>query len=98
LKGEKPVGFQISGLKREQFQELFDLDADALATRGAKRYVAETKPGFPCRVSLLDADPGERVILLSFQHQPARTPYRASGPIFGTEAMWSFLSCFEVTN
>jgi hypothetical protein len=84
-KGEGRMGFQISGLKREQVQELLDLDDDALAALGAKRYVADTTSGFPCRVSLLDADPGERVILLSFQHQPARTPYHGSGPIFVRE-------------
>ena len=77
--------FQISGLKREQFQELLDLNEDALVARGAKRYVADTKPGFPCRVSLRDADLGERVILLPFQHQPGRSPYRGSGPIFVRE-------------
>jgi uncharacterized protein DUF1203 len=79
------VQFQISGLKREQFQGLKDLADDALATRGAKRYVADTKPGFPCRVSLRDADPGERVILLSFHHQSAQSPYHGSGPIFVRE-------------
>jgi hypothetical protein len=36
-------------------------------------------------VSLNDAEPGERVILLSFQHQTAASPYRASGPIFVRE-------------
>jgi hypothetical protein len=79
------MGFQISGLKREQFQELLDRNDDGLAARGAKRYVADTKPGFPCRVSLLDAEPGERVILLPFQHQSARSPYNGSGPIFVRE-------------
>ena len=80
------MGFQISGLHREQFQEFFELDDDALAARGAQRYVADRKPGFPCRVSLTDANPGERVVLLPFKHQAAPTPYHASGPIFVREA------------
>lgn len=80
------MGFQISGLSREQFLEFFELDDDALAARGAKRYIADTKPGFPCRVSLIDANPGESVILLPFHHQAARTPYYAAGPIFVREA------------
>lgn len=80
------MGFQISGLKREQFQEFFELDDDALAARGARRYVADKQPGFPCRVSLTDANPGERVILLPFKHQAAPTPYYAAGPIFVREA------------
>jgi len=80
------MAFKISGLKREQFQHLFELNDDELAELGAKRYVADVKPGFPCRVSLSDANPGERVILLAFRHQPGKTPYQASGPIFVREA------------
>jgi Protein of unknown function (DUF1203) len=83
------VGFQISGLNREQFQDLFELDDDALAARGAKRYVADKQPGFPCRVSLIDANPGESVILLAFNHQASPTPYNATGPIFVREAAQS---------
>lgn len=77
--------FQISALPRSHFEELFSLDDDSLAIRGARRYVADSKPGFPCRVSLDDAEPGERVILVPFCHQPAQSPYRASGPIFVRE-------------
>src|SRR4051812_19242249 len=80
------MGFQFSGLNREQFQEFFELDDDALAARGARRYIADKQPGFPCRVSLIDANPGENVILLPFNHQAARTPYNATGPIFVREA------------
>jgi AraC family transcriptional regulator of adaptative response / DNA-3-methyladenine glycosylase II len=36
----------------------------ALAARGIRRTIADEKPGFPCRVSLADAEPGERVLLL----------------------------------
>ena len=78
--------FQISALPREQFENLINLDDAALAERGAKRYVADRKPGFPCRVSLQDAEPGERLILVPFNHQPADSPYRAFGPIFVREA------------
>ena len=80
------MAFRISGLQPDQFQELLLLDDKALAARGAKRYVADKKPGFPCRVSLRDADPGERVILLPFRHQATDSPYQASGPIFVREA------------
>jgi len=74
--------FQISSLQRAQFEELLALDDASLAARGAKRCIADRKPGFPCRVSLEDAEPGERVVLVPFWHQPADSPYRASGPIF----------------
>jgi hypothetical protein len=50
--------------------------------RNVHRVFAETKPGYPCRVSLVDADIGDELLLLPFEHQPASSPYRASGPIF----------------
>src|SRR5215475_9843598 len=49
------------------------------------RVVADAKPGFPCRVSLEDAEPGETLILLPFEHQDADSPYRSSGAIFVRE-------------
>jgi hypothetical protein len=78
--------FQVSALRRDDFEELFTLDDEALARRGAKRCIADRRPGYPCRVSLQDAEPGERLILVPFAHQPAHSPYRASGPIFVREA------------
>ena len=49
---------------------------------GARRMVADKKPGYPCRVSLVDAEPGEEVLLVPFTHHDVVSPYRASGPIF----------------
>ena len=43
---------------------------------------ADASPGFPCRVSLRDADVGERVLAFNFEHHAVASPYRASGPIF----------------
>jgi hypothetical protein len=74
--------FQISALPLRDFDEWLSLDDEQLEARGARRCVADRKPGFPCRVSLTDAEPGERVILLPFWHQSADSPYRAFGPIF----------------
>ena len=51
-----------------------------------RRMIADAKPGFPCRVSLEDAEPGERVLLVNYEHQPAHSPYRATGPIFVRES------------
>lgn len=78
--------FQISALQRNDFEELFGLTDQELAARGAKRYVADRTPGFPCRVSLQDAEPGERVILVRYAHQPADSPYKGEGPVFVREA------------
>jgi len=80
------MGFQISTLTRDRFEHVFGLGDEQLARAGARRYVADKKPGFPCRVSLQDAEPGERVILIPFQHQHGESPYRASGPIFVRES------------
>jgi hypothetical protein len=82
LSEEVVVAFQISALPKAPFEELFTLDDEALAARGAKRSIVESKPGVPCRVSLADAEPGEVAILVPFRHQPADSPYQASGPIF----------------
>ena len=74
--------FLLSGLNPALFAELFQLDDAALAARHIARVTATEASGFPCRVSLADATVGEELLLLSFQHQPADSPYRASGPIF----------------
>lgn len=47
--------------------------------------IVDAKPGFPCRVSLEDAETGERVLLLPFAHHEVESPYRAGGPIFVRE-------------
>jgi hypothetical protein len=48
--------------------------------------VADKRPGFPCRVSLRDADVGERVILLNYEHLPVDSPYRSRHAIFVSES------------
>jgi hypothetical protein len=78
--------FRFRGLSVTSFQPLFALGDGELAARGMHRMIADTKPGFPCRVSLEDAEPGERVLLTNFEHQPAHSPYRAIGPIFVRES------------
>ncbi len=77
--------FRIAALPIEPFQSLFALDDEALARLGARRRVADDFPGYPCRVSLVDAEPGERLLLLPFEHHGADSPYRASGPIYVRE-------------
>src|SRR5438270_410015 len=79
------TNFRIAGLPLAQFQPLFSLAENKLAQKGARRLVADAKPGFPCRVSLQDAEIGERVILIPFLHHDVESPYRASGPIFVRE-------------
>jgi len=76
------VPFRVVGLPSSQFRSLYGLSEQDLAARGIEVKVADTAPGFPCRVSLRDAEPGARMLLLNFEHQPAATPYRASHAIF----------------
>lgn len=77
--------FRISSLPEHLFQPLFSMTDDDLHRGGARRYVADRRPGFPCRVSLDDAAPGETVILARFTHLDADSPFRASGPVFVRE-------------
>jgi Protein of unknown function (DUF1203) len=79
------MSFRITGLSPEPFRPLFGLSDQELAAQGARRYVADSKPGFPDRVEVRDAEPGETVLLLNYTHQPADTPYRASHAIFVLE-------------
>jgi Protein of unknown function (DUF1203) len=77
--------FRITGLLPTQFEHLFGLGDEDLAAHRAKRYVADEKPGFPCRVTLEDAEPGETLLLVPFRHQTSETAYAAEGPIFVRE-------------
>ncbi|ATQ42491.1 DUF1203 domain-containing protein [Caulobacter mirabilis] len=79
------MSFVVAGLSPEPFAHLFHADEAALAAAGAIRYRADAKPGFPCRVTLDDAEPGETVLLLNHEHQSADTPYRARHAIFVRE-------------
>ena len=93
------MGFRISALDVNKFSYLFGLDDEALLQCGVRRMVADSKPGYPCRVSLQDADVGETVLLMNYEHQAAPTPYRSSHAIFVREwAEQAVLESNEVPN
>jgi Protein of unknown function (DUF1203) len=77
--------FRVVALTAAQFEPLFSLSDEKLVQKGARRLIVDANPGFPCRVSLEDAEIGERVILAPFTHHDVDSPYRASGPIFVRE-------------
>lgn len=79
------TAFRITPLRAEVFAPLFAMTDEQLAARGARRVVADEKPGFPCRVSLVDAEVGETLVLLHHLHHDVAGPYRASGPIYVRE-------------
>jgi hypothetical protein len=74
--------FEISPLPRNRFEHLFALSDAELAVHGAMRLRATSKPGFPCRISLADAEVGEEVILAHYEHQSADSPFRASHAVY----------------
>jgi hypothetical protein len=75
------MGFKISGLPLQSFAGLLQMDADQLQAAGVIDLRVEDEHTWPCRVTLQDAVPGERVLLMNYRHQPAQSPYAASGPI-----------------
>ncbi len=79
------MSFQIHALDPEAFAPLFEMSDERLRRLNARREIVATSPGTPCRVSLVDAEVGETVILTHFEHQPADSPYRASHAIFVRE-------------
>lgn len=76
------TNFQIKSLQYTEFSNLFALDNGELEKIGAIKMIVDRKPGFPCRVSLLDAEIGEEVLLLPYKHHQTNSPYKSSGPIF----------------
>ncbi|HEY3520494.1 MAG TPA: DUF1203 domain-containing protein [Rhodanobacteraceae bacterium] len=76
------MSFRVQGLFPETFAGLFPLSDEALAARGAKRVVADSQPGFPCRISLTDAEVGDEVILTHYEHHAVASPFRSSYAIY----------------
>src|SRR5210317_1043521 len=79
------MSFQIHALPADPFQPLFNMSGQELAGIQAALMVVDAKPGYPCRVSLADAEVGETVILVNHEHQPANSPYRSAHAIFVRE-------------
>jgi len=79
--------FQLHALPAEPFRHLFDLSDAELERAGAQRALVDAKPGYPCRISLADAEVGETVILVNHVHQPAETPFHSSHAIFVREGV-----------
>jgi hypothetical protein len=77
------MSFRIKGLPAENFSHLFALSDEELAKHGAVRRIAdEREPGYPCRVSLTDSQPGDELVLVNYEHLPVDTPYRMRFAIF----------------
>lgn len=79
------MSYVISGLDPALFQRFYGLSDEALAAELVVRMTADSKPGFPCRVTLEDAEPGEVLLLLNYEHLPDASPYRSRHAIFVRE-------------
>jgi hypothetical protein len=89
------MSYVVSGLPLELFRPLFGLTDEALAAEGIIRRLVDAPSGFPCRVTLEDAQPGETVLLLNYEHQPAPTPYRSRHAIYVSEQALETRVCVD---
>ena len=80
------MSYSISGLPIETFRPLFGLSDEALAARGVLRQTAVAGGRYPCRITLEDAQPGQTLLLLNYEHQDAATPYRSNYAIYVNES------------
>lgn len=88
------MSYVISGLDPAPFRHLYGLPESALAAENVVRMTVDKRPGYPCRISLEDAIPGETVLLLNHEHLPVASPYRARHAIFvreGEEAVGRYV-------
>jgi hypothetical protein len=91
------MSFRIKGLPAEHFDHLFSLSDEELAQHGAVRRVADDRsPGYPCRVSLTDSEPGDELVLVNFEHLPVDSPYRMRFAIFVRKGDETFDAVDEV--
>ncbi len=77
--------YRIEGLERKAYAGLLGLTDDDLAARGARRVTADARPGFPCRVTLEDAEPGESLILFNHVSHDVPTPFRSAYAVYARE-------------
>jgi Protein of unknown function (DUF1203) len=76
------MNYQLTGLNPDSFRPAFSLTDAELQAQGIRRVIVDRENGYPCRISLEDAEVGEEVLLLPYVHQATNSPYRASGPIY----------------
>ena len=76
------MAYRIEGLAPEAFESLFSMTDGELAERNAVRVTADSGGGYPCRVSLEDAAPGEELVLLNHVSNDVPTPFRTAYAIY----------------
>jgi len=79
------MSFVITGLSPQPFSHLFGLPDEVLREQNIVRRTVDAKPGYPCRITLEDAEPGETVLLMNHESHSAPTPYASRYAIFVRE-------------
>ena len=74
--------FLITGIPLNEIQHIFSLSENERIVNGITKITVDEKPGYPCRVSLEDANIGEEIFAFNYEHHKANSPYRSSGPVF----------------
>lgn len=74
--------FIISGIKLAEVKYLYTLDEQELKAAGVAKIRVRENPGYPCRISLQDANIDEEVFAFNYEHHQVNSPYRSSGPVF----------------
>lgn len=74
--------YRIEGLAPAAFESLFSMTDGELADRNAVRVTADSPRGYPCRVSLRDAEPGDELVLLNHVSHDVQTPFRTTYGIY----------------
>ncbi|HZU90598.1 MAG TPA: DUF1203 domain-containing protein [Stellaceae bacterium] len=91
------MSFRIKGLPAEDFADLFALSDEELARRGAVRRIADGRsPGYPCRISLTDSQPGDELLLINYEHHPVASPYRMRFAVYVRKGEQRFDAVDEV--
>lgn len=91
------MSFRITGLPAEDFAPLFAMSDVELAAHGAVRQIADDRePGYPCRISLTDAQPGDELILVNYEHHPVASPYRMRFAVYVRRGEKQFAAVDEV--
>ncbi|MEO9601321.1 DUF1203 domain-containing protein [Parasphingorhabdus sp.] len=74
--------YQITGLSPDIAKSFQGATEKELKALRAVHITATSKPGFPCRISLEDAEVGEELILFHHISHDVDSPYRSSYAIF----------------
>ncbi len=76
------MSFQFAPLPYAPFAPLFDLDIAALSQRSIVRVTATEAGAYPCRVSLVDAQIGDTLLLVNHTHLDVASPYASRHAIY----------------